>query len=178
MSAVQSIPKKWDGKSSECPIGSISKQKITKKIQLFEQKEDFVVVANSLFHTVPLIELIKFFFQLQKTQSSEEELLLRSVALDTTGIYRCEISGEAPLFQTASREAVLAVVGKFKSLNDYGPSQLYIRPHVVITLQQKFQEGQLNCIAYCECLSFAILYQVCSRLISRKSERYFVLHLK
>ena len=29
-----------------------------------------------------------------------------------TGLYRCEISGEAPLFQTASREAVLAVVGK------------------------------------------------------------------
>ena len=50
---------------------------------------------------------------LQKSQSSEEEILLRSVDLDTTGMYRCEISGEAPLFQTASREAVLAVVGKF-----------------------------------------------------------------
>ena len=29
-SAVQSIQKKLVGKSSECPIGSISKQKITK----------------------------------------------------------------------------------------------------------------------------------------------------
>ena len=54
-------------------------------------------------------------FPLQKIQSSEEELLLRSVDLDTTGLYRCEISGEAPLFQTASREAVLAVVGKIFS---------------------------------------------------------------
>ena len=54
-------------------------------------------------------------FLLQKIQSSEEELLLRSVDLDTTGLYRCEISGEAPLFQTASREAVLAVVGKIFS---------------------------------------------------------------
>ena len=54
-----------------------------------------------------------YHFPLQKIQSSEEELLLRSVDLDTTGLYRCEISGEAPLFQTASREAVLAVVGKF-----------------------------------------------------------------
>ena len=53
---------------------------------------------------------------LQKSQSSEEEILLRSVDLDTTGMYRCEISGEAPLFQTASREAVLAVVGKFFAL--------------------------------------------------------------
>ena len=33
--------------------------------------------------------------------------------LDTTGKYRCEISGEAPLFQTASRDAILAVVGKY-----------------------------------------------------------------
>ena len=33
--------------------------------------------------------------------------------LDTTGLYRCEISGEAPLFQTAQREQVLAVVGKY-----------------------------------------------------------------
>ena len=56
-------------------------------------------------------------FPLQKIQSSEEELLLRSVDLDTTGLYRCEISGEAPLFQTASREAVLAVVGKFPKVN-------------------------------------------------------------
>merc|ERR1712223_60479 len=52
-----------------------------------------------------------------KSQSSETELLLRSVDLDTTGRYRCEISGEAPLFQTASQEAVLAVV----DLPDEGP---------------------------------------------------------
>ena len=51
-------------------------------------------------------------FLLQKSQSTETELLLRSVDLDTTGLYRCEISGEAPLFQTAQREQVLAVVGK------------------------------------------------------------------
>ena len=51
-------------------------------------------------------------FLLQKIQSTETELLLRSVDLDTTGLYRCEISGEAPLFQTAQREQVLAVVGK------------------------------------------------------------------
>jgi len=52
-----------------------------------------------------------------KSQSTETELLLRSVDLDTTGLYRCEISGEAPLFQTAQREQVLAVV----DLPDEGP---------------------------------------------------------
>ena len=30
--------------------------------------------------------------------------------LNTTGQFRCEISGEAPLFQTAFREGVMAVV--------------------------------------------------------------------
>lgn len=52
-----------------------------------------------------------------KIQSTETELLLRSVDLDTTGLFRCEISGEAPLFQTAVKEAVLAVV----DLPDEGP---------------------------------------------------------
>lgn len=37
---------------------------------------------------------------------------MRNVDLNTTGHFRCEISGEAPLFQTAFREAVLAVVGE------------------------------------------------------------------
>jgi hypothetical protein len=48
----------------------------------------------------------------QTDQSTETEIILRSVDLDTTGLFRCEISGEAPLFQTAYREAVMAVVGK------------------------------------------------------------------
>ena len=56
--------------------------------------------------------VLSYFIFLQKSQSTETELLLRSVDLDTTGLYRCEISGEAPLFQTAQREQVLAVVGK------------------------------------------------------------------
>ena len=59
-----------------------------------------------------LVISIHISFLLQKSQSTETELLLRSVDLDTTGLYRCEISGEAPLFQTAQREQVLAVVGK------------------------------------------------------------------
>ena len=38
--------------------------------------------------------------------------MLKKVDLDTTGKFRCEISGEAPLFQTAYKDAVMAVVGK------------------------------------------------------------------
>ena len=39
--------------------------------------------------------------------------MLKAVDLETTGKFRCEISGEAPLFQTAYKDAVMAVVGKF-----------------------------------------------------------------
>ena len=38
--------------------------------------------------------------------------MLKAVDLETTGKFRCEISGEAPLFQTAYKDAVMAVVGK------------------------------------------------------------------
>ena len=38
--------------------------------------------------------------------------MLKEVDLETTGKFRCEISGEAPLFQTAFQDAVMAVVGK------------------------------------------------------------------
>ena len=39
------------------------------------------------------------------------------MGLDTTGKFRCEISGEAPLFQTAYKDAVMAVVGKSMTWN-------------------------------------------------------------
>lgn len=72
-------------------------------------------------------------------QSTEEEILLRSVDLDTTGQYRCEISGEAPLFQTAFREAVLAVV----DLPDDGPiiSGGFPRYHIG-------DKVEVNCTSY------------------------------
>ena len=44
--------------------------------------------------------------------STETDILLRNVDLETTGRIRCEVSGEAPLFQTAFQEDVLAVVGE------------------------------------------------------------------
>ena len=48
----------------------------------------------------------------QRRQSTQTSIMLKNVGLDTTGKFRCEISGEAPLFQTAYKDAVMAVVGK------------------------------------------------------------------
>ena len=42
---------------------------------------------------------------------------MHRVDLNTTGQFRCEISGEAPLFQTAYSEAVMAVVGESLFIN-------------------------------------------------------------
>jgi len=52
-----------------------------------------------------------------RRQSSETHIVLRSVGLKTTGKFKCEVSGEAPLFQTASDDDILAVV----DLPDEGP---------------------------------------------------------
>jgi hypothetical protein len=52
-----------------------------------------------------------------ESESTETEIVLRSVDLATTGQFRCEVSGEAPLFQTAFEEAYLVVV----DLPDDGP---------------------------------------------------------
>ncbi|CAB4059703.1 unnamed protein product [Lepeophtheirus salmonis] len=50
-------------------------------------------------------------------ESTETSVLLRNVDLNTTGKFRCEVSGEAPSFQTAYQDAILAVI----DLPDDGP---------------------------------------------------------
>jgi len=50
-------------------------------------------------------------------KSTETRIVLRSVQLGTAGHYQCEVSGEAPLFQTAKNMNTLKVV----DLPDGGP---------------------------------------------------------
>lgn len=47
-------------------------------------------------------------------------MVLRSVSLQSTGRYRCEVSGEAPSFQTVSGHEDMIVVGKCKREGDKG----------------------------------------------------------
>merc|ERR1719228_1058343 len=51
-------------------------------------------------------------------KSTETRIVLRNVDLTTSGKFRCEVSGEAPLFQTATSTNVLIVV----DLPDDGPT--------------------------------------------------------
>ena len=46
--------------------------------------------------------------------STEREVVLDNVDFDTSGLYRCEVSGDAPMFLTDSIEGALYVVGKKK----------------------------------------------------------------
>jgi len=52
-------------------------------------------------------------FCLQLSHSSDNTVTLRGVNLQGTGDYRCEVSGEAPSFQTDFIKAHMIVVGKF-----------------------------------------------------------------
>ena len=47
----------------------------------------------------------------QERQSTETRIVLKSVKLTSEGSYLCEVSGEAPLFQTAKNQNFLKVVG-------------------------------------------------------------------
>ena len=47
--------------------------------------------------------------------------MLRNVDLTTSGKFRCEVSGEAPLFQTATFTNILIVVGKEEYYIEYLP---------------------------------------------------------
>lgn len=49
---------------------------------------------------------------LQLQNSTDIAVVLRSVSLQSTGRYRCEVSGEAPSFQTVSGHEDMIVVGK------------------------------------------------------------------
>ena len=48
---------------------------------------------------------------LQEVHSTETRIVLKRVQLSSEGSYLCEVSGEAPLFQTAKNENYLSVVG-------------------------------------------------------------------
>lgn len=65
-----------------------------------------------LFDNTQTIINLQFLFYLQLHNSTDTIVVLQSVNLSTTGRYRCEVSAEAPSFQTVSDHGDLIVVGK------------------------------------------------------------------
>jgi len=80
-----------------------------------------------------------FFLPLQEYKSTETRLVLRNVDLTTSGKFRCEVSGEAPLFQTATFTNILIIV----DLPDDGP--------VISGTQPVYNKGDIltaNCTSF------------------------------
>lgn len=52
-------------------------------------------------------------YSLQVQNSTNDQVVLDPIELASTGKYRCEVSAEAPSFQTVSDHGEMTVVGKF-----------------------------------------------------------------
>lgn len=51
--------------------------------------------------------------------------MLDNVSLSTSGRYRCEVSGEAPSFQTVSDHGDMIVVGEFEFISEAAIYRVY-----------------------------------------------------
>ena len=56
--------------------------------------------------------LYQIFFLSQAGNSNQNQVTLKNMNLDSAGQFRCEISAEAPLFNTVSQSRPLSVIGK------------------------------------------------------------------
>ena len=72
------------------------------------------LVVDVSSESLPVQSLSDLTCTLQETRSSETRIVLKKVELNSEGSYLCEVSGEAPLFQTAKNENYLTVVGEEK----------------------------------------------------------------
>ena len=49
-------------------------------------------------------------------KSDQNQVTLRNTNLDSAGMFRCEISAEAPLFNTVSQSQPLSIIGLYISI--------------------------------------------------------------
>ena len=75
----------------------------------------------------------------QARLSTEREVVLDNVDFTTTGQYRCEVSGDAPMFQTASTEGILYVVGEYLSFNKESEVICMIPISVILAIEFPFE---------------------------------------
>ena len=81
-------------------------------LMMAKAKHVFMQGRLSTYIRSTRVSLRKKMYSLQPRLSTEREIVLDDVDFTTTGHYRCEVSGDAPMFQTASNEGILYVVGK------------------------------------------------------------------
>ena len=62
---------------------------------------------------------------LQKSQSSKQQVVLTNLSLDSAGTYKCEVSAEAPSFRTKSASQAMVVVVLPKKADIIGAQPKY-----------------------------------------------------
>lgn len=79
----------------------------------FQHSSLAVLVYRNEHHYVWISfkQFLILLFQIKN--STDTVVVLRRVTIQSTGKYRCEVSGEAPAFQTISDHGDMMVVGKF-----------------------------------------------------------------
>ena len=80
----------------------------------------------------------------QARLSTEREVVLDNVDFTTTGQYRCEVSGDAPMFQTASTEGILYVVGEYLSFWNVCKVMCVLKASLILAIDFPF-ETKSNC---------------------------------
>lgn len=66
-------------------------------------------------------------YSLQVQNSTNDQVVLDPIELASTGKYRCEVSAEAPSFQTVSDHGEMTVVGKFNKGDGKGKEGKAVR---------------------------------------------------
>lgn len=80
---------------------------------LFHLKFALSLPSNSILVFVFVFLLLIMCKYLQLHNSTDNAVVLKSVNLSSTGRYRCEVSAEAPSFQTVSDHGDMIVVGEY-----------------------------------------------------------------
>ncbi len=68
---------------------------------------------------------------LQELESNQTTVVLHHLAVPSAGTYRCEVSAEAPLFNTVSRSGKMEIVGGWKKLCSQTDAKTATQPVVV-----------------------------------------------
>lgn len=71
------------------------------------------------FANIHAFPLSAFRTNIQVYNSTDSMVVLENVNLSTSGRFRCEVSGEAPSFQTVSDHGDMIVVGTYKVYSMY-----------------------------------------------------------
>lgn len=87
--------------------------------------------------------IIKCAFWWQKESlSNETQVTLEGVRMDAAGVYSCEVSADAPSFQTATVHGYMDIVGTFTMNFPQISTSLWLFPAVLLQNDEKYDTSR------------------------------------